>query len=436
MTIASKIESAKKQIIAKKNELAKLADAAANGEDVAASTLETLTKSIKEDQAKVASLEKAEQVLVSKSAPAFIRNKAANEYSFEKSALVMLKAKADSISPVQAAIELYGEDSGTVAVTKSLTTKAVVDAARTDTATWAQELIRPAYGEFLDLLRPMAILPQLAAKGGINLTFGGDNQVIVPFYNGTANNLAGAFIGEGQTIPVKKTAFGSKTIKSNKLGVITVCTSEILSRSVPSIEPILRDAILQDTAAVLDSIALGTGAATATTPAGLLNGVTAVAAAGVTAADVITALKTAINAMNAANLGRTPVAVMRPNVKLGLSLMMNATGQFIFANELANNRLLGIDIVTSQAAPAGEIIIVDVAEVYFGLGSPSFAVSDTAALQMNDSPATGPDLSKQGTKEVASMFQNDMYAIRMISHVGWADVRGGGVQVINGLGSI
>ena len=436
MSISNRIESAKKAIAEKKEELATLANAAAEGQDVDAETLESLTKSIEEDMAKVSSLEKAEQVLVTKSAPAFIRNKAASEYSFEKQALVAIKAKADSISQVQAATELYGEDSGVVAVTKSMSTKAIVDAARTDVATWAQELVRPAYAEFLDLLRPMAILPQLAAKGGVSLTFGGDNQVIVPFYNGSTNNLAGAFIGEGQTIPVKKTAFGSKTIKSNKLGVITVCTSEILKSSVPAIEPILRDAILRDTAAVLDALAFSATAATATAPAGLLNGVAGTAAAGTTAADVIAALKTSLNAFSAANMGRNPVAIMRPNVKLGLSLMMNATGQFIFANELANNRLLGIDIITSQSAPAGDIIIVDVSEVYFGLGAPSFAVSDTAALQMNDTPATGPDLTGKGTKEVASMFQNDMYAIRMISHVGWADVRGGSVQVITGLNAI
>jgi len=138
MSIAQKIESAKKSIAEKKNELATLANAAAEGQDVDAETLESLTKSIEEDMAKVSSLEKAEQVLITKSAPAFIRNKAASEYSFEKQALVAIKAKADSISQVQAATELYGEDSGVVAVTKSMSTKAIVDAARTDVATWAR----------------------------------------------------------------------------------------------------------------------------------------------------------------------------------------------------------------------------------------------------------------------------------------------------------
>ena len=167
----------------------------------------------------------------------------------------------------------------------------------------------------------------------------------------------------------------------------------------------------------------------------MLVGATSTAAAGVTAADVIAAVKTAINGLTSANMGRSPVAIMRPNVQLGLQLMMNATGQFIFASELASGRFLGIPVITSMNAPAGEIIVIDTAEVYFGLGSPSFAVSDTAALEMADDPTTGANLGAAG-KRVASLFQQDMYAIRMINHLGWADVRGGSSQIITGLGTI
>jgi HK97 family phage major capsid protein len=427
-TIAQRIEAAKLAIAEKKSELAQLAEKAAEGEDVDVSVLETLTKSIEEDQAKVESLTKAESVLLSKSAPAFNRAKAASEYSFEKSAVVALKAKAEGRSALDVAAQLYGEDSGTFEVTKASTA-----AARTDVAGWAQELVRDAHGTFMDLLRPAALLPQLAAKGGMTLSFDNTNKVIIPFYNGNANNLSGAFISEGGTIPVKQTVFASKNVDSCKLGVITVCTSEILAKSVPAIEPILRDAIIRDTAAVLDAQAFSAnaaGSAPAKSPAGLLNGVVGTAAAGVTAADVIAALKTSINAMTAAGLGRRPVAIMRPNVHLGLSMMMNVTGNFIFANELANGRLLGMDILVSLNAPANTIMVVDVAEVYFGLGTPSFSVSDTASLQMDNAAPTPP------VAPYYSMFQNDMYAIRMITHVGWADVRGGGVQSITGLTGI
>jgi HK97 family phage major capsid protein len=424
MSIAQKIEAAKSAIEAKKSELATLAQAAAEGQDVDAETLETLTKSIEQDQAKVESLEKAEAVLVQKSAPAFIRNKSANEYSFEKQALVAVKAKVENMSQLAAAEALYGQDSGTYAVTKAATPEA-----RTDVAGWAQELVRESYGSFLELLRPAALLPQLAAKGGVSLSFDNSNEVIIPFYAGSTTALAGAFIGEGQSIPVKKTSFGRKTIKSSKLGVITVATSEILRKSTPAIEPILRDAIIRDTAALLDSVAFSDAAATPLSPAGLLNGVTPITATGVTTAEVIAALKQAITAMSNQNRTSKPVAIMTPAVHLGLSMTMTATGSFVFQSELASGRLMGMDVLVSNAAPADSIMLVDAAEVYFGLGSPSFAVSDTASLQMDDAPATGPALN-------ASMFQQDMLAIRMITNSGWADVRGGSVQIVDGLGGV
>ncbi len=435
MTIANKIEAAKKAIVEKKNELSKLADAAANGEAVEAKTLEMLTKSIQEDQAKVASLEKAEQVLIQKSAPAFVK-KRGNEYSWEKSAVVALKAKAEGKSQVQVATELYGEDSGTVEVTKT-----VVDAARTTVPAWAGDLIRDSYGSFLDSLRPMALLPQLAAKGGVSLSFDASNKVIVPYHLSTPN-LSGAWITEGASIPVKKTAFGKKTVTQNKLGVITVATSEMLKYSTIDLEAFLKDAILKDTAAVLDAAAFSSSAPATNAPAGLLYdtgasaAVTPNAAASADAQGLIAALKAAINTMTGANMGKNPVVVTTPAVALSIQLLMNATGQFIFANELASGRFMGMPVITSNSAPTGELLVIDAADIYFGLGNPAFAVSDTAALQMNDAPATGPDLTKQGTAEVASLFQQDMFAIRMINHVGWAPLRSGAVQRVTNLAGL
>ncbi len=90
MSIAQKIEMAKSAIASKKEELSTLVNSAANGEDVSAEVIETLTKSIEQDQAKVDQLEKAEQVLLNKSAPAFIKNKQASDFGFEKQAIVAM----------------------------------------------------------------------------------------------------------------------------------------------------------------------------------------------------------------------------------------------------------------------------------------------------------------------------------------------------------
>jgi HK97 family phage major capsid protein len=422
MSLNAKIKAAQAAIALQKDELTALVTKASEGEQVEAEVIETLTKSIEENQKQVDSMIRAEGVLMSKSAPAFVRNAKASEYSFEKSALVTMKSKLENKSQLEAAAELYGEDSGTFAVTK-----AAVAPARTDAAGWAQELLRPAYAEFMDALRPASILPQLAGKGGRTLSFDTNGTVIVPFFNG-AGTLGGAFIGEGASIPVKASAVGTKTVKQAKLGVISAFTAEILRRSTPDIEPIVRQAIVEDTAAVLDSQAFGSAAASAVAPAGLLNGVVSVDATGVagsilTAEKVVKALKAALDNLSNVNLGKKPVIIMRPATARGISLLMSQTGSFIFAAEIASGRLLGMDIIISQAAPANEAIIADVAELAFGLGSPSFTVSDSAAVAMDSA----------GAGTMTSLFQNDMVALRMIANTAWADLRSGAVQHIANL---
>jgi HK97 family phage major capsid protein len=274
------------------------------------------------------------------------------------------------------------------------------------------------------------LLPQIAARGGVSLNFDNTNNVIIPFHN--SGSLGGAFIGEGQAIPVKATSFGSKTVKQSKLGVITVATSEILTKSTPAIEPILRDAILKDTAAVLDAAAFSATAATAVSPAGLLVGVTAVTPAGTAAsvrtlAQVLAAVRAMGKKFTDANRSlANVVAVMTPDTRLGLSLVANSVGQYPLQAELAAGRFMGMDVISSNAAPANTITFIDASEMWFGLGAPQFQVSDSAALAMDDgAPAAG--------SPTRSLFQTDSYAIRMIAHTGWADVRSGSVQQIDDL---
>ncbi len=431
MSIAQKISAAKQAIVEKKDELAKLAEAAANGEDVSAEALETLTKSIEQDQEKVTSLEKAEQVLASKSAPAFVKSHKDGDFGFEKLAIVQMKSFVDRVSFEQAAAELYGEDSGTFAVTKALKQQKAYDATLIATTTqtgWAVELTRQAYGSFVDSLKSVAIAPQLAAMGQ-SLNFGGAAYITLPNRAATPK-LSGAFVGEGSSIPVKKTAFGSTRLDRFKMGVISVMTKEILERSTPAIEGIVRDAIVYDTAEALDSHLLGNSAAVSgVSPAGILQGVTATASTATTAAAMLADLRAAIAPMIAANGFRKPVILMGPVLHMGLAQLMNATGNFIFAAELASGRLQGMNVIVSTRVPAAEAIIVDAADFVSAFDAPSFYVSDTATLAVDGTPAT----PAAGT---VSLYQQDMLAVRTIFPVAYGFVRANQVAHITGLSGI
>jgi HK97 family phage major capsid protein len=437
MSVSQKIEAAKSAIGSKKEELAKLVDAAASGEDVDAGTIETLTKSIEEDNAKLDSLEKAEAVLAKKAAPAFIKNKAASEFSLEQQAIIAMKAHVDRVNPMQAAAEIYGEDSGAFAVTKAYKEKANINGLNTLVATtgqdgWAAELVRQAYGDFVERLASVSIVPRLAALG-TRLDFGGAGYITVPYRGGSAGDLSGEFVGEGVAIPVKKAGFSSKRFDRYKLGVITVFTSEILERSTPAIEGLVRSAILTDTAEMLDSKVLdATAASPGVRPAGLLNGISAVDATGVkTAQDLLAKIRAAITPMVTANAFRKPVIVMNPMDQMSLASQMNATGQFIFANELSQNRFQGMEVIVTTRMTPGKFLIIDAADFVSAFDAPSFMASDTATLQIANAgtnPALhtpNPDLDVTAGPGY-SMFQQDMLALRMIMPVAWGLIRGTG----------
>ena len=58
---------------------------------------------------------------------------------------------------------------------------------------------------------------------------------------------------------------------------------------------------------------------------------------------------------------------------------MTATGQLAFP-EMQNGTLLGMPVITSTTVPAGNIYIIDQAEVAMAGGAPTFLASNQATI--------------------------------------------------------
>ena len=181
----------------------------------------------------------------------------------------------------------YGEDEKIRTVLARMVTKAAVIPADTTTSGWADSLVQTVIGDFIESLMPTSVYAQLAALGG-SFTFGRNGAVMLPARN-TANTVAGSFVAQGAPIPVRQGAFTPITLTPKKMAVIVALTREITEHSTPSIEAIIRQAIMDDTAVAIDTVLLDANAATTTRPAGLKNGVskTTPTAGGAVAAAVI-----------------------------------------------------------------------------------------------------------------------------------------------------
>lgn len=331
----------------------------------------------------------------------------------------------------------YGENEQsevTRVILGQMVSKAAAIPADTTTTGWAVELVQTVIGEFITALMPLSIYPKLAAKGG-SFTFGRNGTISLPARN-TATTIAGSFFAQGAPIPVRQGAFTAITLTPKKLGVITTLTREITEHSTPSIEGIVRGAILEDTAVAIDSILIDANPATTTRPAGLKNGVAKVTAtAGGGIAAIIGDLRGLIGALITNTRGnlRSPTWIMNPADSLAVSLApaIAGGGEFPFMDEVSGGSLMGYSLITSSTCPVDTMFLIDAADFVTATGdTPRFDVSDQAVLHMEDT--TPLQIATSGTPPTVaaparSLWQTDTIGIRMIMDLNWAMRRTGSV---------
>ena len=123
--------------------------------------------------------------------------------------------------------------------------KAAVAAGSTTSAGFTA-LIQPQImaSEFIDLLRPNLILSKMtqARQVPTNMTFP----------RATTGTTAG-WIGEGKPAPITNGAFDTLVIGEHKLGAIAVFTEELLRRSEPAAEALVRNDLIATITTAIDS---------------------------------------------------------------------------------------------------------------------------------------------------------------------------------------
>jgi hypothetical protein len=216
------------------------------------------------------------------------------------------------------------------------------------------------------------------------------------------------------------------------MGVIVPFSRELAKRSTPAIEALVRQAILEDTAAVLDPILLDATASSTARPAGLLNGVSAVAT-GYGGGDyqaVIEDFKALLAPFISANAADNITVVMNPTQGLSLALMPGPSGQPNWFSEIAKR----VNIIESTHATAGRLVALRTADFATALGdAPEFDISEQATVHMEDTTpleivsGTGPTTADP----VRSFWQTGTIGVRMLMDVSWKMRRSGVVQWID-----
>jgi HK97 family phage major capsid protein len=333
--------------------------------------------------------------------------------------------------------------------------KAVTNPAQTTVAGWAAELVNTAVDDFIEALRPVSVYGNLSAMGP-RFTFGRNGSIVIPRRNktnGAPGDLRGAFVGEGQPIPVRRAEFGSSRLSPHKMGVISTYTREMANQSTPAIEALIREGIIEDTAVAIDTALLDAVAANAIRPAGLLNTVVAITGATGGGVDAMqTDIQAALTPFITANAADRLVWLLNPATRLKMSWAATAVGVYPFRDQIAAGNIGGIPYIESTSVGATDLILVRAADFSSALGdAPEFDVSDVATIHEDDGGYAADQTATDGVTTVKplatgtggagaitaapvrSLWQTASIGVRMLLDMDWAMRRPGVVSHVSGL---
>lgn len=320
------------------------------------------------------------------------------QYARAKLAAALEAKKGHYIAPVDMAKQLgFGDE------VQDLVTKATLGT--TTDAGFAASLVTEnrLVGEFVDMLRAATVFDQLAGFRN------------VPFNSKIPSQLTGGqaqWVGEGAPKPLTNPTYSEVEIKEHKLAAITVYTQELMRRSDPAVDILVRDDLIEASKTLIDNTFLGAGAATAVRPAGVLNGVTATPNTGTTAANYEADLLALVNSFVAANLSLDgSYFVMSETRAAQISLLRDALGNTYFQGmALRGTRtLMGIPVITSQTV-GDKIILVKTSEILLAQdGGVDVSYSDQATLVDG------------GTTH--HLWQENKFAVRVEKFITWAKRR-------------
>lgn len=320
------------------------------------------------------------------------------QYARAKLAAALEAKKGNFMSPVDMAKQMgFGDE------VQDLVTKATLGT--TTDVGFASSLVTEnrLVGEFVEMLRAATIFDQLSGFRA------------VPFNSKIPSQLTGgtaAWVGEGAPKPLTNPTYGEVEIKEHKLAAITVYTQELMRRSDPAIDVLVRDDLIEASKTLIDNTFLDAVAASAVRPAGVLNGVTAVANTGTTAAAYEADLLKLIESFVTANLSLDgSYLIMSETRAAQISLLRDALGNTYFQGmSLRGTRtLMGIPVITSQTV-GDKVILVKTSEILLAQdGGVDVSYSDQATLVDG------------GTTH--HLWQENKFAVRVEKFITWAKRR-------------
>jgi len=305
--------------------------------------------------------------------------------------------------------------------------KAAVAGGGTGSGEWGAELAQSDTrynGDFVEFLYSMTVFDRLPLRAV-------PARVHIKGQDGAAT---GYWVGESKAIPVSKPDFSDVELTPLKVGAIAVCSKELVTDSDPSAELWIRDSIAQASGQRVDTTFLSAAAASAgVSPAGILNGVSALAPSGADAAavraDMMSLYASFLTAKNASGL----VQIMTPSMAKALALLVNALGQPEFVGLNANGgTLLGDTVYTGDNVTPGDWILLKPSDIWkIGDSGVQLSMSDSAMVEQNDAPQGATDTPTAASATMVSLWQEESIGFKVVRRINFQKRRTSAVAVLS-----
>lgn len=340
-----------------------------------------------------------------------------------KAAAFIAMKQGSYVSPIDIAIHRWGKSHPNLINW----IKAGVAGAGTGSGEWGAELAQSDTrytGDFIEFLYSMTVFDRLPLRSV-------PARVHIKGQDGAAT---GYWVGESKAIPVSKADASDVELTPLKVGAIAVSSKELIMDSQPSAEQWIRDCIAEASAQRVDTTFLGSAAASAgVSPAGLLNGLSALAPSGTDAAavraDLMSLYAPFLTAKNASGL----VQIMTPSMAKALSLLVNSLGQVEFPGLRATGgELLGDTVYTGDNVTPGDWILMKPSDIWkIGDSGIELSMTDTATLEQDDAPAGASDTPTAASATLVNLWQTESIGFKVVRRINYQKRRSGAVVVLS-----
>lgn len=311
-----------------------------------------------------------------------------------------VKLRAANPTALHVAEVLAEQKYGAGSAELALIQKGTVAPAATTSAGWAGNIAAVSQNAFVGAAGEIGIF------GKVTTVPVNTNAV------GLASGASAAFVAEGAPAPLSSMVLASNALPPKQVVATLVISQELARMSDPRAEVIFERELRKAVVNAIDGALLSTNAASATTPAGLFDGLTPITATSAATADV----RDLVDDFS----GDLTTAFFIGDPKTMASLADPARPLV----GIHNGELLNAPAYVSRNCPAGILALIDGDGVFCATDDIDVSIStEASAIMANNPSAPGANLS---------FWQLGLVGIRLSLTIDWKTIRPGSVSLISG----